>query len=323
MPEEQGIETITNADGEKTIEAGNSSPPDVSSESDEELFSTLDVQPAETDPGEANNTQATADGDEGNDDKGKPNEDEGTPDEDGEETRFDKHPRFQQLLKNERQANERAIRAEERNKVLEETRSTQAEEKVDYNDISEQSIEDLKDAFAEDPKMVLANYARQVKHELTKEFDAKLETDRNAQIAQSKDARINETYSAYAKEHEDFDVMWDSGELQAHMEKNPGHNAISAHQVLTAGKTAGDNKVVIDEAVAKAVKETEARMTKNFLAKGANSVLGEGPSGGADASNDTDEVDLILKNPKQFGGTVMAGVKALEARAKRRAQAGG
>ncbi len=194
---------------------------------------------------------------------------------------------------------------------------------MDFDDISGKSLEEVREDFNENPTAFMANYGRQVRHEIMGEVKTLMSKEREAQVAQSQVDRILQTYQQYAKDNEDFDGMWNSGELQAYMDKNPGHSSISAHQMLSVEKRSGDTKTVIEEAVTKAVKETEAKMTKNFLAKRGNTVLGEGPSGGADSSNETDEVGLILKNPKQFGGTVMAGVKALEARERLRAQAGG
>jgi hypothetical protein len=81
------------------------------------------------------------------------------------------------------------------------------------------------------------------------------------------------------------------------MSEHPGHNAISAHMVLTKTKESVDLDSKIKEAVAKAVKETEARVVKNFQAKRNATVLDGGTAGGAPT-----EPDAELQNTKERGG---------------------
>jgi hypothetical protein len=105
---------------------------------------------------------------------------------------------------------------------------------------------------------------------------------------------IFNTFSEYEKANPDFKKMWDSGELDTYMKTHPGHNAISAHKELTEATRI---KAAVDAAVEKAIKETEARVTKNFQAKRNATVLTDGPGIIPGSAPDT-----LLQNTKQYGG---------------------
>ena len=70
--------------------------------------------------------------------------------------------------------------------------------------------------------------------------------------------------------------MWDSGEIVRFIEANPGHNPISAYQAMIYETRM---QKAIEEARAKAIKETEEKVNKNWQAKKQARVLGTGPSG--------------------------------------------
>ena len=98
--------------------------------------------------------------------------------------------------------------------------------------------------------------------------------------------------------------MWDSGEIVRFIEANPGHNPISAYHAMTYETRM---QKAIEEARAKAIKETEEKVNKNWMAKRQARVLGTGPSGpGADTE------DKELKDVKSQGGLYNVLAKRLE-----------
>lgn len=237
--------------------------------------------------------------------------DEGKPD--GEEDRFDKHPRFQELHR----------RVKESDAVIRELRQTlndlQAripvggdpggkdgkspkDSGLPYRDVSAMKPEELLDWQSEDPKGYYQNILAQAKHELSGEFSKSLER------RQQEDAIVS-TYESFAKANPDFDQMWDEGTLQAFMRSNPGHNAISAYHAITADAR-------VKAAVEKAVKEAESSFVKNQRAKRSADVLPQGPS----APGAYTQGDEALKDSKKFGGTTTVLAQRLADR--RRSQAG-
>jgi hypothetical protein len=113
-----------------------------------------------------------------------------------------------------------------------------------------------------------------------------------AQREQAERKAIEKTYVTYAKENPDFDEMWDGGDLKAYMDENPGHTAISAHQMLTMEKR-------IQGAVEEATKDAEKKAASNLKVKQNARVLGSGPSAGGKAVG---QVPVELKDTKKYGG---------------------
>lgn len=288
MPEEQG--TINNAD------SSSQSAPLVLGD----LISTVEfaTPPSTADTSKADdNSQQTphADDDNNKDTKDAAGEEAKAKADAGEKessddgnVRFDKHPRFVELNTRMKEAETKAALAEEKLRELE-TKLDGGEGKegkdLPYKDVSQMTAEEIQEWQEEDPKGFYANMLQQAKHEIANE-------QRQEMSKQSKESAIAGTFEKYAKDNPDFDEMWDSGELKRFMEKNPGHNAISAHMALTGQKKQ-------QEAIDAAVKESEKRIMANIKAKGNAKVLGQGPSS-ARPSNDSSPPDL--KDTKQYGG---------------------
>jgi hypothetical protein len=226
-----------------------------------------------------------------------------------EDDRFDKHPRFQEL-------NRRVRESEERSRELERTlreltaraekggskSDTAGDSSLPFKDVSKMKPEELLDWQSENPQEYYRNLLAQAKHELSAEFSQSFEQ-------RSKEDAIVATYENFAKQHSDFDKMWDDGTLQEFMRSNPGHNAISAYHALTADAR-------IKAATEKAVKEAESTFVKNQRAKRNADVLPQGPS----APGSYTHGDDALKNTKNFGGTTAVLAQRLADR--RRSQAG-
>ncbi len=270
-------------------EAGNSPAP-----AQGELVETIGIsQPvADTEPEGANNTEAQTEAEEETGEQAELEVAEVKEPEKskGDEFRFDKHPRFIEL-------NARLKAAEEANReILERIAKQQVpvkEEAPSFKDWTKMTDEELVEWQASDPKGYLDNMKAFIDHQVQSRIEA-FQTQ-SAQMAekQSYEQKIQSTYESYAKENPDFDEMWDSGELKEFMDKNPGHNAISAHILLTAE---AKRNAAIEKAVADALKKKEAEIKSK---RAASKVVGAGPAVVPTPARESDE---RLKDPTKFGG---------------------
>lgn len=220
-----------------------------------------------------------------------------------DDARFDKHPRFQELIQSKNAMKEelKTLRSQ-----VEESLKKEPED-PGYKDTSKMTVDEIRDWMEDDPAAYMANAAKQIRAEVTAEVEGRLSQ-------RSYDDKVLKTLNDYAAKNETFDQMWDSGEIQRFVEANPGYDAISAHMALTSEDNAKNIEIKVKEAVEKAVKETEERIIKNFKAKRGAQVLSSGP---ASTGTVQGKVAPELKEPKKFGGvnTVLA------ARLKERRQA--
>ena len=227
----------------------------------------------------------------------------------GDETRFDKHPRWQEMLREREEAKkaveqERIARAKLEGELEALKRQTQVEKppvKADYKDITALTAEEIAEWQATDPKGFAANMYAQVKSEAL----MKMQEDFRAEREQEKQRiSIEKTYKEFEDKHKDFKPMWDSGEIVRFIEANPGHNPISAYHAMTYETRM---QKAIEEARAKAIKETEEKVNKNWQAKKQARVLGAGPGGPG-----TDTEDKELKDVKSQGGLYNVLAKRLD-----------
>jgi len=157
----------------------------------------------------------------------------------------------------------------------------------------------------ENPKEFAANILEMAKHELRGEFTETLDSRTH------EDAIIS-TVDKYAGDNPDFDEMWDSGEIQEFMGKNPGHNAISAHMMLKAQKDGEEQAKAHEKAIEDAKKEGEQAAIDKIRSNRSASVLGAGPQAHPRTDGDAPE----LKDSKKFGGSTAV----LADRSRRRRQ---
>jgi len=212
--------------------------------------------------------------------------------------RFDKHPRFQELITGNKGLKEQLKSLQEQ---LDANKQVQTKP-LDYKDISAMKPEELRDWMDEDPVEYTANLARQIRHEVAAELEAK----RNTQTYEEK---VLGTFREYASKDPSFDKMWESGEIQSFMDKNPGHNAISAHMAMTS-------ETKLNEVMEKVRKETEEQIIKKFKAKQGAKVLGSGPTSTGSVQG---KIAPELLDPKKFGGNM----SVLAARSAERRRAAG
>jgi hypothetical protein len=197
--------------------------------------------------------------------------------------RFDKHPRFQELMKERDTFKQELAAIKAQMEVLAPKAAAKEEKVLPFKNITTMTKEQLLEWQEDDPVGYAANLYQQMLHE----------TREAIKVEQAEAQRTNSlkgTYEKYQKDNPDFIGMWNSGELQKFMDENPGHNAISAHKELT-------EKARIDAAVAKAVKEATEKVQKDFQAKRNAEVISDGGT-----VKVVDGVPDELKNPDKYGG---------------------
>lgn len=211
----------------------------------------------------------------------------------GEEDRYDKIPRFQELNATIKAEREARTKAEAELSLLKRSPLSPefippATDKAEFKDINTMTAEEIREWQEDDP----LGFAQNLKQQAA--WEAK-QSIRNDSLRDETVTRIEKTFSTYAAENPTFNAMWESGEIERFMDANPGHNAISAHMILAKG----DGSAATQAAVAKAVKEAEERVTKNFLAKRNATVLAPGAAPRATA----DGIDPALTETSKYGGT--------------------
>jgi hypothetical protein len=273
---------------------------------------THDSKPAgskpSTDPGTANNIQGesgTAKGGEG--DKGTPaatdTKDTKPKTDDLPEGRFDQHPMFQRLNKDNRRLRDELLEMKGAITALLQAKGGKEGGEADpgFENIADMEPEAILESFNRDPKKFLANYGRQIAAETEEQLTGKSRTE-SFQDAQRKELET------YASENADFIEMWESGEIPDYMKKHPGHTAISAHLRMTEPKRfEGQFKAKVDEAV-KQAREEERRNAG--VRSEASTVLpiSRGTPKGDEA------IDSILHDTSKAGGAINARMRWISAK---------
>lgn len=214
--------------------------------------------------------------------------------------RFDKHPRFQELLKERDAFKHELADIKGQLKVLTPSQKAEVEKREEkalpYKDITKMSKETILEWQEDDPVGYAANLYQQMLHE-TRETINKEQVQ--VKTVEQRQTAVRERYDSYAKANPNFMELWNAGEIQRVMDFDPilFPNAIAAHMAITLHNSGKTVQGQIDAAVAKAVTEAEARVTKNFQAKRNAEVISDG---GSVKSEDTADE---LKNPDKYGGT--------------------
>jgi hypothetical protein len=216
------------------------------------------------------------------DDKGKVKGGNG---EDKDE-RFDKHPRFQQLMKERDEARLAAAKLEGRLEAAPQ-KPAAAPAPPPFKDVSSLSAEQIREWMEDDPKGFAENLEKAAMY---KAYNAVQNQMKSKEARDEQMGGLRGTYKAFEEKNPDFRPLWDSGEIIKYIETHPGHNPMSAYDEMT-----GDKK--FSEAIEKAKKEAEEEVTKRFQAKKKATVLSGGPAG----APRTDE-DPALANTKKHGG---------------------
>lgn len=222
------------------------------------------------------------------------------------EDRFDKHPRFQELIAAKKSAESKAYQ-------LERTLESLAREVNDLKARREtpevpvdQEIEEL---FEVNPAKALQKVKELAKQEAKQEMFSEL-SERSSYTT------LSTALKGFQEQNPDFTEMWESGELQTFADQNPLYNTpVAAYLHLSNEKKFNALKDTIATEVAKAVeaarkeerdaaekriKEVEA----NFKAKKETTVVTERASSPSAASNKTeletggDKVSWLVKRAK-------------------------
>lgn len=225
---------------------------------------------------------------------------------DQELERFDKHPRFQELNRRMKEAESRTAKAEEELQALRTSIGTSKEDggkkakaELPFRDLSQMKPEEVLEWQQEKPHEYYQNILAQARYEAEQDIRRSFDKERT-------ESAVESTYSSFAEKHPDFDEMWDRQEIQRFMDRNPGHNAISAYLLMTSEKRQ-------EEAIKAARKEWE----QNLRAKRESAVLTSGPSPAA-ARAVVNEIPPEMKESKKYGGAtaVLARRAAERARAR-------
>jgi hypothetical protein len=245
--------------------------------------------------------KANADDKGGDDDKSKAADDKvaadassNTGDGKDESQRLDRDGRFKQLEDKLAKESEARKAAETRLDAI-----LKPPADVDPKDLPFKLLDDMTDAEIrewqeDDPKGFAKNQQDMATYYAAKAF-------KDNTVKEFTQAAVAQTFEEYGKENPDFNEKWENGEIETYMKAHPGHNAISAHMKMT-------EEVRINAAVAKAVKETEAKVAANFAAKRGATIIQHG--GGA--RKDVSIADPALKDTKQFGGDTAVLARRLE-----------
>lgn len=223
----------------------------------------------------------------------------------GDEGRFDKHPDWQRMKQERDEALAKAASAEakltlvEKGKTPAEMAESLKPEEIEamkkapalpYKDITKMSKEELIEWFEDDPVAYEANRFAQFLHE-TKIILAK-EAEQTQAVK-----TIQSTFDTYEKDNPSFKELWSSGAIEKYMKENPGHNAISAHMMLTKGS----EQKTIDERIRQEVDKAVEKVKKDFAAKRNAETIGDG-AGGVKPRGAGSE----LSDTKSQGGLVSA-----------------
>lgn len=211
-----------------------------------------------------------------------------------DDSRYDQIPRFKELIE------EVQFLKGQISTLTKQPAPEPAQRPLPYKDVTLMSDEELREWQTDDPKGYAANLYQQIYHETR-------ETLKSEQEEHQQTRSIKETYDVYAKSHPDFPSKWNSGDIQRFIRSHPGHNAISAHMMLSEADREAQIQARIDEAVAKATKEAEGKVVKNFQAKRTATLVNEAGSPTA-VEGAPDE----LKHPDKYGGVTAALARRLE-----------
>jgi hypothetical protein len=236
--------------------------------------------------------------------------------------RFDKHPRFQELIKSQQDLTNKTTTLEAQNQVLADqnrellNKATQTPPPGKEN-IEQPSYENKLGDLAkklDDGDISMSEYMSEYTNIIEARTEAKVQA---VASEQEKTIKMSSLENDFLGKNPDYMEVVNSGKLEAIKQANPLHDNISAFYAYKAQEAEGSTEQKVNEAVEKAKKETEETMVKNFKAKGRASVLGEGPT---HAPPEQGKSDARLKNPNKHGGeTNLLAARLAERRAQKNA----
>jgi hypothetical protein len=223
--------------------------------------------------------------------------------------RFDKHPRFQQLIQKTNALETQNTQLRQELEGLKTQPSGQKPADLPFKDISQMEDEEVLEWQQKDPKGFAENQRLQLRYEMSQEVGGQFDR-------QNYESAIERTFESFAQKHPDFDEMWDQGLLKTFMDRNPGHNAISAYYLLT-----GEQKMeeAVEAAKQEATETAEKKFNEDLKARRESKVLSSGPS---PTSGTVDTIPPELQDTKKHGGRTTVLARRSEARRIARQQGG-
>jgi len=198
-----------------------------------------------------------------------------------EKVPFHEHPRFKEVIESRKQLQAKVDELEKRLSSQATPPTQQQKRQVNIlQQIASMKDDELRDMLDENPKQVLSTTVQAAVEEALSRVDQHLKMTEEEKRTQTYQEGIKKTFDTFGEQHEDFWPMWESGELKKFMESNPGHNAISAYNVLKADSANQTMQEKIDAAVKEAVAKKEQEMLNNIKAKRSAQTLSPGASRG-------------------------------------------
>ena len=209
-------------------------------------------------------------------------------------SRYDLDPAWQRILKERDEAKQEKTDLQRRVEELEKAKESLPKDIVNIDTLTNEQIAEW---LEDDPKGYATNLEKLYRHNAQSLVRSAIEDYDKTIKERQEQSKVDNTFDSYAKKNppneskSGFLEMWDSGKIQAYMDENPGHNAISAHMALT-------EEVRLASAVKAAVEDAKKKMTKENQARIRTDGLGHGPA------HKTGKDDDELSNTKKKGGTV-------------------
>ncbi|WP_027369230.1 hypothetical protein [Desulfocurvibacter africanus] len=230
--------------------------------------------------------------------------------------RLDRHPRFQELVreKNTLRDELKVLRDEHHKVVSYLNQQAQAGRSASQGN---RQAPDYAARYAEiDRRLEAGQISLAQARQAEREVRAHEERER-AQVAEQEiavKARVGELHQSFKSQNPDFAEIARSDDFKQAFKANPMHDTLSAYYATKYARAVAGTEQAVKQAVAKAIRETEERITKNNQAKRTAASLGAGPRGSGY------DPDAMLQDTSRHGGRVAVGAARLRAM---RAQAGG
>jgi hypothetical protein len=203
---------------------------------------------------------------------------------------FHKHPRFQELIKRNKEYENSLNEMRQQMELLAKQsgqKDSQGNSLEDEFQVLQQKLEDgdisMAEALAKQRELIEAGAQQRIESYLTQ---------------QQRESEAKRLQDEFLKTNADFIELRDNGELEPIIATNPLHDNLSAYYAHKAQQAEAKAEAAVKEAVAKAVKETEARLQKEYTSKRNAASLGESAAHVPNARNTPPE----LQDTKRFGG---------------------
>lgn len=212
----------------------------------------------------------------------------GTQDTQKPTTPYHEDPRWQEIISDRNAEREGRIAAEKELEVYKRQGGPAKEQNTQVNRFEGKSDEDLLNDFTTNPKGFLADFANAVISGMQEKTAAEKAADEQRSFQERQDATFREFFKDKEVELREL-----APQIKEYIQKNPGHNAISAYQELTRDKrTETMRETIRNEEREKLLKEFKAGYNAQSASTG-------NPPGGAPSSRG----DHRLKNPEKYGGS--------------------